>query len=70
MEDGAILRAIDLVAAKHGVDAVAQPRRFGELHEQVERLVGDAVLGVVQVQAYRLGRQALAALGVGGEEIA
>ena len=70
MQHGAILGGVDPVAAEHGVDAVAQSGCLGELHEQVERLVGDAVFRVVEVEAHRLGRQALAASGVCGKEIA
>ena len=70
VQHGAILGEVDLVAAEHGVDAVAQSGCFGKLHEQVERLVGDAVFRVVEVEAHGLGRQALAARGVCGKEVA
>ena len=46
------------------------PRSAGQLAEQQQRLVGDPVLGEVEVEAGALGDQPLAALGVGGEELA
>ncbi len=66
----AVLGDVDLLAAEHRVDPRAQPAFLGELDQQRERLVGDAVLRVVEVEARRLGRQALAALRVVGEELA
>jgi hypothetical protein len=42
---------------------------LGELKEEREGFVGDAILRVVQVETHRLGRHALAALGVIREEI-
>jgi hypothetical protein len=39
------------------------------LEQQFERLVGDAVLRIIQVEARRLDRQALAAFRVIGEQV-
>ena len=69
VQDGAVLRDVDLLAAEHGVDPRAQAGFLGQLQEQLERLVGDAVLRVVEVDARRLGRHALAALGIVREEL-
>ena len=41
-----------------------------QLEQQAQRLVGDAVLRVVEVDAVGLDGQALAALGIGGEQVA
>ena len=65
-----LLRDVDLVPAKHGVDARLQRRFLGQLHEQLQGFVGDAVLRVVQKESHRLGGHALAALGVVREKIA
>ncbi len=46
------------------------PRSRASCAEQHHRLVGDPVLGEVEVEAGAVGDQALAALGVGGEEVA
>ena len=48
----------------------AQARLLGQLQQQLQRLVGDAVLGVVEIEPDGLDRQALAALGIVGEELA
>ena len=52
-----MLGDVDLVAAEHGVDAVAQAGTAGERDEQADGLVGDAVLGVVQIDAVDLERE-------------
>ena len=70
VQDGPVLRDVDLLAAEHGVDPRAQAGFLGQLQEQLERFVGDAILRVVEVEARGLGRQALAALGIVREEVA
>ena len=66
----AVFGDVDLVAAEHGIDLLAQTRLFGELDQQLQRLVGHPVLRVVEKDAAGLGGQALAPAGVGGEQIA
>ena len=51
VEDGAVFGDVDLLAGEHGVDALARLRLVGEVDEQTEGLVGDAVFGVVEVDA-------------------
>ena len=69
MQDGPLLGDVDLLAAEHGVDAGSQAGFLGQLQEEIQRLVGDAVLGVVEVDADGLDRQAFAAFRVVGEEL-
>ena len=69
VQDGAVLGDVDLLAPEHGVDPLAQAGLLGQLQQELERLVGDAILRVVEVEPDRLGRQPLAALGVVGEEL-
>ena len=69
VQHGAVLGDVDLVAAEHRVDALAQARLLGQLQQQLERLVGDAILRVIEIDARRLDRQALAALRIVGEEL-
>ena len=69
MQHRAILRDIDRVAAKHRLDALAQSGLLGELDQQPQRLVGDAVLGVVEIDPGALDREALPALGIIREEL-
>ena len=70
VQDGTVLGDVDLVAAEHGVDAVAQTRPVRERDEQAERLVGDAVLRVVEVDTVDLDGELLTALGIVGEQVA
>ena len=65
-----LLRDVDLVAAKHGIDPRAQARLLGQLQQQLQRFVGDAILRVIEVNPYCLSRQSLPALGVVGEQLA
>ena len=64
------LRLLVALAAERGVTERRDAMFAGELEQQAESLVGDAVLGVVEVQAGRFHRQALAAGGILGKELA
>ena len=66
VQHGAVFRDVDFLAAEHRVDPPAQPGFLGQLDQQLERFVGDAVLRVIQKQPGRLGGQALAAFRVIG----
>ena len=71
VQDRAVLGDVDLLAARTSRrGARASPRLLGQLAEQHHRLVGDPVLGEVEVEAGAVGDQPLAALGVGSEELA
>ena len=69
VQDGPVFRDVDLLAPEHGVDARSQAGFLRQLQEELEGFVGDAVLRVIQVEAHRLGRHALAALGIVREEL-
>jgi hypothetical protein len=49
VQDRTVFRDVDLLAAEHGVNALAQAGFIGELQEQLEGFVSDAVLRVIQV---------------------
>ncbi len=70
VEDGAVLGGVDLLAGEHGFDVVAEAGLVGELEEELEGFVGDAVLGVVEEEAGGFGGEAGAAGRVGLEEVA
>ena len=70
VQHGAVLGDVDVLAGEHRFAALGDAALAGQLAEQQQRLVGDPVLGEVEVEAGALGDQALAALGVGGEEVA
>ncbi len=70
VQHGPVLGDVDLLAVEHRVDAGAQPGSLRELDEKRERLVGDAVLRVVEIDAGRFRRHPLAPRGVVGEQLA
>ncbi len=70
MESGPPLRDIDLLAAEHGIDALAQARLLRKLEQQLQRLVSDAVLRIVEIDPDGLGGQPFTAPGVVGEQLA
>ena len=70
MEDGAILGGVDLLAGEHGLDALLEVGLSGKVCQQLQGLIGDAVLGVVEEDAGGIGGEAGAARGVGFEEVA
>src|SRR5262245_16459385 len=65
----AVLRDVDLVAAEHRLNALLEPDLPGELDQQPQRLVGDAVFRVVEIDSGDLDREPLAALRVLGKEL-
>ena len=69
VQDRSVFRDVDLLASKHGVDPRSQAAFLRQLEEQLEGFVGDAILRVIEVEAHGLGRQALAAFGIVGEEL-
>src|SRR5438128_9586523 len=68
VQDRSPLRHVDPLSPEHGVDPRAQAGCLRQLEEEPQRLVGDAMLRVIEVDAHRLRRQALAAPGVVREE--
>ncbi len=69
MEDGALLGDVDLVAAEHRVDPLAQAALARQGEQQPQRLVRHPVLRVVEEEAGGLDREALRAAGVAREEV-
>ena len=55
--------------AKHRVDVLAQPRLPRKLHQQGNRLLGDPVFGVVEIDADVLDHEPLAAPRIGCEQL-
>ena len=70
MQNGTVLADVDVLAGEHRVAAPLDVPLLRQLDEQLQRLVGDAVLGVVEEEPGALGDQALAAVGVLGEDLA
>ena len=68
VQHGAVFCEVDFLAAEHGLHALAQVGFPRQLNQQLEGLVGDAVLRIIQEQAGRFRRQAFAALGILGKQ--
>ncbi len=66
----AVLGDVDVLAREHRFASLLDAALAGQLAEQQQGLVADPVLREVEVEAGAVGDQALAALGVGGEEVA
>ncbi len=69
MQDRAVLRDVDLFTPEHGVDPRLQIGILGQSQEQLEGLVGDAILRVIEEDAQVLCRHPLAALGIIREQL-
>ena len=69
MQHRAVFGDVDFVAAEHGVDALLEATFASELQQQLQRFVGDAVLGVVEIEPGRLDGQPLAAGRIVGKEL-
>ena len=70
MEDGAALGAVDLLAGEHPLAPALDLGLLGEREEELHRLVGGAVLRVVDEHAARLVRHPREALRILREELA
>ena len=57
VEHRALFRRVDSLAAEHRLDVFAQSTRVSQIDEEPDRLVGDAVLRVIEVEAGRLRRR-------------
>ncbi len=70
VQDRTILGDVDPLAGEHRPGSLGHAGFAGELHQQGERLVGEAILRVVEPQPLGFGDQALTPVRVGGEEVA
>ena len=70
VQNGAVLRDIDLVATEHGIDPFAQTALSGQTEEQFERFVRDAILRVIEEDPASLGRQIVPPPGISGKKFA
>src|SRR5262249_27490611 len=68
VEGGAPLRDVDLLAAEHRVDPRSEAGLVRQPQQQPQRLVGDAVLRVVEMEVDGVDRETLAALRIVREE--
>ena len=69
MQHCAVFRNVDLLAAEHSVDTLAQSRFLSEILEEPQGFCGDAVLGVIEEETGDRERKALASPGVIREQV-
>ena len=69
VEDGSVLSNVDLLPPEHGVNPNSQAGFLCQLQKELESLIGDAILGVVQIDAHSLGSHMLATLGIVLEQL-
>jgi hypothetical protein len=70
VQHGAVLADVDVLAAEHGRDPLAQPGPLGQGQQQVDRLARGAVLGVVEVEVAGGRRHAVGAARIIREQLA
>jgi hypothetical protein len=69
VQDGTVLRGVDMLAGEHGIATLLDAASATQVHEQLERLIGDEVLGQVEVQVTGTIAELLNAIGIGGKPI-
>jgi len=70
VEDGAVLGGVDFLAGEHAFGVLLEAGLVGEVEEEGEGFVGDAVLRVVEEKAAGFGGEAGSAGGIRLEEFA
>ena len=61
MQDGAVFADVDLLASEHRVAPGGDAARLAEIDQQADGLIGDAVLGIVEMEPDGLDGEPLAA---------
>ena len=69
VEHRSILGDVDVLAREHRVAALGDTRVRGESQQQRHRLVGDEVLGVVEVEIAGFGGEPVPSVVIGGEQV-
>ena len=70
VQGGAVFRRVDFVAVEHLLHAFGQAGFARQLHQAVPHAIGDAVFGIIQIDAAHLQPIALGAFGVLGKHFA
>jgi hypothetical protein len=69
VQDRAVFRDVDLLAAKHRIDPLAQAGLLRKRDEQAQCLLVDAVFRIIEEDAGGLGRHPLAPAGIAREQV-
>jgi len=70
MQHRAAFGDVDFFAVPHCADARGNAAFLGELQQQAQGFIGDAILRVIQIQAGRFGGQTFAAARIVCEQLA
>ena len=70
VQDSPLLGHVDLLTPEHRIDPGPQAGFLGQLQQESQGFIGDAVFRVIEVDADGLGGQTLAAFGVVREQLA
>jgi hypothetical protein len=69
MQDSAPLGDVDLLAKEHRIPPLLDASLSGELQQQSDGFVGNAVFGEIQIQARAFRSKALTAVGILRKEL-
>ncbi len=69
VQDCAVLGEVDLFTAEHGINSRAKSAFCGQLQQQLQSGLGNAVFGVVKEQARCFGSEPFATFAVFGEKV-
>jgi hypothetical protein len=67
MQHRVLFGHVDFVAVEHGLNACVQAAFLRQGQQKLQAFVGDAVLGVIEINAGRLGSKPCTALRISGE---
>ena len=70
VQHGALLGVVDRLALEHTANPALEIDRLGQLDQPVQRLAGDEILGIIEMQSGDGQTHGRRALGVGIEQIA
>lgn len=70
MQNCSLFCGVDFFTAEHGIDARPQAGFLGQLQQEFERVVGDQIFRVIEIDSQSLDRQPFAALGIVSKKIA
>jgi hypothetical protein len=60
---------INILTTKHCINSTLKPRFFGQIKQKSERVIRDAVFGIIQVESRTFSGHPLTPLGIGREKI-
>jgi hypothetical protein len=68
VKNGPVLRRVNFLALEHGVNVLSQSAFLGKTDEATNRLIGDSIFRIVQVDAGPLHGHPLTPIGIVGKK--